>query len=98
VTRDFIKSEPEVAAEQTIWPFRDKLMANNGLTNMRIHSFCSDRVDGRSLAEVAQSFVERQLSFQKSFSGANPLTDFQAHPILSTLACSIAVNTDRHAC
>lgn len=95
VTRDFIKSEPEVAAEQTIWPFRDKLMANNGLTNKRIHNFCSDRVDGRSLADVAQSFVETQLgvgpnhryyknpghllkiSFKKSFSGTNPLTDFQ---------------------
>ena len=61
VTRDFILSEPEVAAQQMIWPFRDKLMANNGRTNMRIHNYCSDRIHVTSLAVVAKRFVETQL-------------------------------------
>jgi hypothetical protein len=62
VTRDFILSEPEVAAEQMIcWAFRNKLMTNNGRTNSRIHACCSDRIEVTSMSVVAKRFMERQL-------------------------------------
>jgi hypothetical protein len=52
---------PELTLQQRIWPFRDKLLHNDGRSMRRLNSFHSNNIRMKSLKEVATTFVEKNL-------------------------------------
>jgi hypothetical protein len=52
---------PELTAQQRIWPFRDKLLHNDGRNMRRLNSFHSTHVRTESLKDVATTFVQKNL-------------------------------------
>jgi hypothetical protein len=61
-----IMETPELTLQQRIWPFRDKLLHNDGRNMRRLNSFQSNHIRMESLKEVATTFVEKNLGVSRT--------------------------------